>query len=81
MKHRQALLAQNSARYGCCFTTTDVDVDTFEEMHENSMEFRGEHSAKMWLDVRWKFTKMAEGTESQKSAQCRGGVQIIFDYT
>ena len=56
-------------------------MDTFEEMHENSMEFRGEHSAKMWLDVRWKFTKMAEGTESQKSAQCRGGVQIIFDYT
>ena len=48
----------------------------------DSMEFLcGEHPAKYSWVCAGILSKMADGTESQKSAQCRGGVQIIFDCT
>jgi hypothetical protein len=43
--------------------------------------FCGEHPAKYGWVCAGNLPKMSGDTESQKSTQCRGGVQIIFDCT
>ena len=59
-------------------STMDADVHTFEEMHEDSKEFLcGEHPAKYSWVRAGILSKMADGTESQKSAQCRGGKSFL----
>ena len=40
--HCQALLAQNSARYGCCFTYNDVAEDEVEDDDVEDGDVKGE---------------------------------------